>query len=174
VSIRTKRLGSIAAAGVVAVTAATAAGAQASEQRARDTVDGGLVDTINRLEQLPSWSSTAVIIAYDDSDGWYDHQMSPIANQSDDSATDALTGKGQCGKPGAGAYPIAAARSSASGGARSEGRHRGRVALAGAGVLQEPARDVRELLGVDRPVLALAAEHLAAEHPSELPLAARG
>ena len=24
----------------------------------------------------------AVIITYDDSDGWYDHQMSPIVNQS--------------------------------------------------------------------------------------------
>ena len=32
-----------------------------------------LVDTINRLEQPPDWASTAVIIAYDDSDGWYDH-----------------------------------------------------------------------------------------------------
>ncbi len=25
---------------------------------------------------------TAVIVAYDDSDGWYDHQMGPIVNQS--------------------------------------------------------------------------------------------
>jgi len=31
-----------------------------------------LVDTINHLERLPSWKSTAVVIAYDDSDGWYD------------------------------------------------------------------------------------------------------
>ena len=29
------------------------------------------------------WGETAVIIAYDDSDGWYDHQMGPIVNQSD-------------------------------------------------------------------------------------------
>src|SRR5262249_15766925 len=34
-----------------------------------------LVNTINHLEQLPEWKSTAVIIAYDDSDGWYDHVM---------------------------------------------------------------------------------------------------
>jgi phospholipase C len=41
-----------------------------------------IVNTINFLEQRPEWSSTAVIITYDDSDGWYDHQMSPIVNQS--------------------------------------------------------------------------------------------
>jgi phospholipase C len=29
-----------------------------------------LVSTINRLEQLPSWPSTAIIPTYDDSDGW--------------------------------------------------------------------------------------------------------
>jgi phospholipase C len=41
-----------------------------------------LVDTINRLQQLPEWHSMAVIIAADDSDGWYDHVMPPIVNQS--------------------------------------------------------------------------------------------
>ena len=45
-----------------------------------------LVDTINALQQLPQWSSMAILIAYDDSDGWYDHQMPPIVSQSDDSA----------------------------------------------------------------------------------------
>ena len=55
-----------------------------------------LVDTVNRLEKLPSWSSTAVVISYDDSDGWYDHQMSPITTQSQTSL-DALTGTGLCG-----------------------------------------------------------------------------
>jgi phospholipase C len=39
---------------------------------------------------------TAVIVAYDDSDGWYDHQMGPIVNQSA-TAMDALSGTGQCG-----------------------------------------------------------------------------
>jgi phospholipase C len=38
--------------------------------------------TLNFLQQQPGWSSTMVIIAYDDSDGWYDHQMSPIVNPS--------------------------------------------------------------------------------------------
>jgi len=51
-----------------------------------------LVDTINRLQRTPFWNSTAVVIAYDDSDGWYDHQMSPIVNQSNDPTVDALTG----------------------------------------------------------------------------------
>jgi phospholipase C len=62
-----------------------------------------LVDTINRLEKLPTWKSTAVIIAYDDSDGWYDHVMGPIVMQSA-SADDTLSGPGSCGTPKAGAY----------------------------------------------------------------------
>jgi phospholipase C len=56
-----------------------------------------LVDTINRLEASPDWHDTAVVIAYDDSDGFYDHVMSPIVNDSQDSANDALTDPGQCG-----------------------------------------------------------------------------
>ena len=41
-----------------------------------------LVNTINAIQQSPFWDSTAIIISYDDSDGWYDHQMSPILNSS--------------------------------------------------------------------------------------------
>jgi phospholipase C len=55
-----------------------------------------LVETINHLERLPTWNSTAVVILYDDSDGWYDHQMGPILMQSQTSL-DALTGAGACG-----------------------------------------------------------------------------
>src|SRR5262249_35366793 len=60
-----------------------------------------LVDTINGLEQSKDWKDTAIVIAYDDSDGWYDHVMGPIVSQSNDAA-DALTGAGSCGtaKPG--------------------------------------------------------------------------
>jgi Phosphoesterase family len=54
-----------------------------------------LVQTINRLEKLPNWKSTAVVIAYDDSDGWYDHQMGPIVSHSSDPANDALAGAGR-------------------------------------------------------------------------------
>ncbi|MGI8484640.1 MAG: phospholipase C [Thermomicrobiales bacterium] len=41
-----------------------------------------LVDTVNRLQQLPEWASTVVVIGYDDSDGWYDHVLGPILNHS--------------------------------------------------------------------------------------------
>ena len=51
---------------------------------------------INFLQQQKDWEHTAVVIAYDDSDGWYDHQMSPIVNQSSTSA-DALIATGSCG-----------------------------------------------------------------------------
>jgi len=63
-----------------------------------------LVDTINRLEKLPTWSSTAVVISYDDSDGWYDHVIGPIVRQSNDPAYDALTDPGKCGTAKSGAY----------------------------------------------------------------------
>ena len=55
-----------------------------------------VVRVLNFLQQQPGWSSTAVVLAYDDSDGWYDHQMGPIVNQSTTRA-DTLTGEGQCG-----------------------------------------------------------------------------
>ncbi len=55
-----------------------------------------VVGAVNKLMQSPFWSSTAVIIAYDDSDGWYDHQMSPIVSQSS-TGDDNLSGPGACG-----------------------------------------------------------------------------
>jgi phospholipase C len=55
-----------------------------------------VVNVINLLASLPTWSSTAVVLAYDDSDGWYDHDMGPIVNQST-GPMDALTGPGACG-----------------------------------------------------------------------------
>jgi len=55
-----------------------------------------LVNTINHLESLPTWSSTAVIVTYDDSDGWYDHVLGPLLTQSQTSL-DGLTGTGLCG-----------------------------------------------------------------------------
>ena len=41
-----------------------------------------LVGTINHLMSLPSWQSTAIIVEWDDSDGWYDHVRGPIVNRS--------------------------------------------------------------------------------------------
>ena len=55
-----------------------------------------VVSIINFLQHTSQWNSTAVIINYDDSDGWYDHQMGPIVNQST-TASDMLSGNGQCG-----------------------------------------------------------------------------
>jgi phospholipase C len=55
-----------------------------------------LVNTINFLQTLPSWNSTAVVVMYDDSDGWYDHQIAPIVNTST-GPQDGLTGPGTCG-----------------------------------------------------------------------------
>ena len=59
---------------------------------------------VNALQRTPEWSSTAVVIAYDDSDGWYDHAYSRVHNPSTtaDVATppgpqDFLTGTGLCG-----------------------------------------------------------------------------
>jgi phospholipase C len=63
-----------------------------------------IVQTINFLQQRPEWKNTAVIIAYDDSDGWYDHQMGPIVNQSATSV-DALTAPGECGSSANTALP---------------------------------------------------------------------
>ncbi|MEJ2399358.1 MAG: alkaline phosphatase family protein, partial [Gammaproteobacteria bacterium] len=55
-----------------------------------------IVNTINRLQKSRYWNSTAVIIAYDDSDGWYDHVMPPIVKQSSDPSHDGLI-DGSCG-----------------------------------------------------------------------------
>ncbi len=55
-----------------------------------------VVKVVNFIEQTPEWASTAIMISYDDSDGWYDHQMGPILNPST-TAADMLTGNGQCG-----------------------------------------------------------------------------
>jgi phospholipase C len=55
-----------------------------------------LVDTINAIERSPQWPNTAVIVSWDDSDGWYDHVMPPIVRASE-SPQDALDGPGKCG-----------------------------------------------------------------------------
>ena len=54
-----------------------------------------IVEVMNKLQRSPQWRSTAVVLAYDDSDGWYDHQPAPIVNAST-TADDALNGDGQC------------------------------------------------------------------------------
>jgi len=63
-----------------------------------------IVKEINALEDTADWSSTAVIVSYDDSDGFYDHVFSGIHNPSNTSAVvtppgpqDFLSGLGLCG-----------------------------------------------------------------------------
>jgi len=61
-----------------------------------------VVRTVNAIMRSRFWKTTAIIIMYDDSDGWYDHQMSPIVNSSavasaDTSNSDQLNGPGVCG-----------------------------------------------------------------------------
>ena len=53
-----------------------------------------VVNIINLLQQSPEWSSTAVILAYDDSDGWYDHANNVINPSA--SVQDAFTAAGVC------------------------------------------------------------------------------
>lgn len=58
-----------------------------------------IVTTLNKLQRLPAWKHMAVLIAWDDSDGWYDHVMPPIVNRSD-TPLDFLCG-GRSDGPGA-------------------------------------------------------------------------
>jgi Phosphoesterase family len=52
-----------------------------------------LATEINALMKTPDWANTAVVVNYDDSDGWYDHAYSGVTNLSQSDA-DALTGPG--------------------------------------------------------------------------------
>jgi phospholipase C len=64
-----------------------------------------VVNEVNALEKSPDWSSTAVIVNYDDSDGWYDHYYSGITNPSTspaDNLTPTHTGAINAGNPTSG------------------------------------------------------------------------
>jgi phospholipase C len=76
-----------------------------------------ITQVINQVMQSQYWPTTAIIIAYDDSDGWADHQMGPIVSPSAvNGATasppgggagidDNIGGVGVCGTPVSGSYP---------------------------------------------------------------------
>jgi phospholipase C len=49
-----------------------------------------LVNTINQIEKSKYWASTAIVVTWDDSDGWYDHQLMPIVNGSNTAADTAI------------------------------------------------------------------------------------
>jgi phospholipase C len=54
-------------------------------------------NVVTTLQGSQEWASTAVVVLYDDSDGWYDHQESTIVNVSS-TVSDALNGAGSCNK----------------------------------------------------------------------------
>ncbi|CAG9197633.1 Phosphoesterase [Paraburkholderia sabiae] len=72
-----------------------------------------VVKVTNFLQQQPDWKNTLVVIAYDDSDGWYDHVVPTIKSSSFDTTlvstiagatftgADQLSGQGQCTGTGA-------------------------------------------------------------------------
>ncbi len=47
------------------------------------------VKYINAIMKSKYWKNTAIILAYDDSDGWYDHAAAPVTNSSSDPSEDA-------------------------------------------------------------------------------------
>jgi phospholipase C len=49
-----------------------------------------VVKTVNQIEQSKFWKSTAIVVTYDDSDGWYDHQPPVIVNGSNTSLDAAI------------------------------------------------------------------------------------
>jgi phospholipase C len=55
-----------------------------------------LVTLVDFLQQQPDWKNTAVIVTWDDSDGWYDHAFAAPTSASFDQA-DQLDGNGVCG-----------------------------------------------------------------------------
>jgi phospholipase C len=65
-----------------------------------------ITQVVNQVMQSNYWANgnVAIIIAYDDSDGWYDHVTGPIVSPSNVNF-DNLAGAGNCGTPVAGAQP---------------------------------------------------------------------
>ena len=61
-----------------------------------DPIDEGafVATMVNAIEKSTFWSSTAIVLAYDDSDGWYDH-MTNLVNGSASTA-DTINGAGVC------------------------------------------------------------------------------
>jgi phospholipase C len=57
----------------------------------------GNVALINFLQKQPDWTNTAVIVTYDDSDGWYDHAYATPTSASFDPTADQVNGPGKCG-----------------------------------------------------------------------------
>ncbi|CAG9274352.1 Acid phosphatase [Paraburkholderia unamae] len=52
---------------------------------------------VNFLQEQKDWDETAVIVAWDDSDGWYDHAYTLPTSASYDTVADQVTAPGTCG-----------------------------------------------------------------------------
>ena len=76
-----------------------------------DPIDeqAGVADLVNFIEQQPGWKDTAIVVTYDDSDGWYDHAYAMPTSSSFDQA-DQLNGPGRCSanasRPGVEGKPV--------------------------------------------------------------------
>jgi phospholipase C len=86
----------LAAGNMPAVSFLKAPGYQDAHAGYSDPIDeqAFVVNMVNLIQKSSFWDSTAIIIAYDDSDGWYDHVFN-IVNGSN-SAQDAFTSPGVC------------------------------------------------------------------------------
>ncbi|BBH18628.1 phospholipase C [Nocardioides baekrokdamisoli] len=76
----------LAAGSLPAVSYLKAAGYQDGHAAYSDPIDEQhfLVHEINAIESSPYWKNTAIVLAYDDSDGWYDHVNAGVLNSSND------------------------------------------------------------------------------------------
>ena len=57
----------------------------------------GVTKLVNFIQKQKEWKDTAIVITYDDSDGWYDHAYTTPTHTSFDSSADQLNGAGKCG-----------------------------------------------------------------------------
>ena len=55
------------------------------------------MELINFLKQQADWKNTAILLSWDDSDGWYDHAYTNPMHASFDPQADQLDGPGKCG-----------------------------------------------------------------------------
>jgi phospholipase C len=99
--------GTLPASALPAVTFLKAPGYEDGHAQYSNPIDeqAFVVNEINALEKTPDWSSTAVFINYDDSDGWYDHadpgvlnpSASPADNLTNSVVKPAAGASGKCG-----------------------------------------------------------------------------
>jgi phospholipase C len=64
-----------------------------------------ITNTVNQIQKSQNWDDTAVVLAYDDSDGWYDHVAAKAKNSSNTADDDAwCQNAAASGVPMAGGY----------------------------------------------------------------------